>query len=136
MLPKTQALRLCNRFGKGPKARITTVPEELISAIEEYMLSHARFRATIFIEEQFKCFESQCQPADHLFLDDTFFDGCGGADCPHCSPEDGRHPSRDHLNEIGADDPNTWLEEHRAFLSAWEDRLVNIRLASLRSSTR
>lgn len=34
LLPTFQALRLCNSFGSGPSAHITTLPVELVDRVE------------------------------------------------------------------------------------------------------
>lgn len=78
LLPTITALRLCNRFGKGPQATVAKLPVELLNEIEKYLIEDKR--AQLYEEwfSQFKCYETQCSPADHFDKEqcaDIFFDG-------------------------------------------------------------
>lgn len=70
LLPSFTALRLCNRFGKGPEVSITKLPVEMIAAIEELLTQTARAEVLAEWELDFKCFESRCEPVAHLTSDD------------------------------------------------------------------
>lgn len=71
-LPTFNALRLCQRFGKGPDAHITRLPNELLKAIEdlifeEYLSRWPEDKGAW--ETNFLHFERRCEPLDHLVDD-------------------------------------------------------------------
>lgn len=71
VFPQITQLRLCHRFGQGSDAIITKLPEELLVEIEEQLTAiafdsaakEASYRAA------FRCYESRCQPLDHVYKD-------------------------------------------------------------------
>jgi hypothetical protein len=68
--PKLHTLRLCHRYGKGPKAHITKLPLEILRFVEDFVLDkdrrayEYRFHGNDW-EDAFYHFESRCQPIDH-----------------------------------------------------------------------
>ncbi|KAK5119358.1 hypothetical protein LTR85_007714 [Meristemomyces frigidus] len=77
-LPVIHALRLCHRFGKGPAVYITKIPVEIEQAIEELILDNRRTRWDSWSwsewRSEFRCFESQCEPAGHMEELSPFWD--------------------------------------------------------------
>jgi len=80
-LPTLRTLRLCHRFGKGPKVHITKLPVELELAIEEHVLDSSYYWTQFCWHDwtkEFSCFESRCRPSGHLeespspILDDAY----------------------------------------------------------------
>ncbi|GAB7343453.1 hypothetical protein MBLNU457_1477t1 [Dothideomycetes sp. NU457] len=59
-------LRLCNRFGKGPNAKVTKLPVELVEMIEQEILREPRATAARAWERRHACIEQRCQPLDHF----------------------------------------------------------------------
>jgi len=65
--PALQQLRLCHRFGKGPDAHITKLPQELFEIVVEDVLNTARDDAPYLKwAKPFACFEEMCNPIDHF----------------------------------------------------------------------
>jgi hypothetical protein len=71
-LPTITTLRLCHRYGKGPKVKITKLPIEILSAIEELAYHAIRTSLTTW-SEVFHHFESRCELVDHLDVNDSIF---------------------------------------------------------------
>jgi hypothetical protein len=61
------ALRLCNRFGSGPRCHINKLPVELISTIERSVVESARVKAFNAWSSYFRCFELKCDTLDDHF---------------------------------------------------------------------
>lgn len=66
VLPKLQALRLCYRFGKGPKVGITKLPVEVEQMIEGLLVKSYLSRWHGAWCERFMHFEKRCEPVSHL----------------------------------------------------------------------
>lgn len=64
--PTIRTLRLCNRYGQGPKAAIVSLPPELISEIEGYLIEDERKKHRKHWETDFRCFQGLCKPIDHI----------------------------------------------------------------------
>ena len=60
-----QALKTCCRFGKGPEAHVTRLPNELIDMIVEELLESPRAECLALWGKDFKCFEEKCDVRDH-----------------------------------------------------------------------
>lgn len=66
-LPTLNALRLCHRFGVGPKAHITKLPIEVEQAIEDIVFDRQIVTVNSRSEwvNSFMHFEGRCEPIDH-----------------------------------------------------------------------
>ncbi|EMC98389.1 hypothetical protein BAUCODRAFT_146923 [Baudoinia panamericana UAMH 10762] len=65
LLPVTQALRLCNRFGKGDKAFITRIPVEIVTRIADILAQEERDDLSGSWTCPKWCFMGICDPIDH-----------------------------------------------------------------------
>ena len=90
-LPTIIALRLCGRFGTGPRCHINKLPSELISEIEKFVVEPARVEALETWSSEYRCFELKCDIVDdHFTLEDqhklchsaTLSVCFGESDCP------------------------------------------------------
>lgn len=99
-LPALSALRLCNRYGKGPTAHITKLPVELLQEIEGHVFQHVLHGVTGDWKWVFRHFESRCEPLDHAEdptvmydVKEDFEDLCdkchddAGTNCEVCDPK-------------------------------------------------
>lgn len=64
--PVFSKLRLCNRFGSGPKAAIPKLPIELVQHIERYILQDKQRELLPAWARDLRCWRSLCQPIEHL----------------------------------------------------------------------
>lgn len=67
MKPTIDALRLCNRFGGGPEAYITHLPQELVSMIELELVRKLRIHYYhSHWGNELRCLEQHCDLEDHF----------------------------------------------------------------------
>jgi len=66
LLPIINTLRVCNRYGKGPKAAVTRLPPELVDAIEQYLITTERLRLLEEWTSLPKCWYEECEPHEHF----------------------------------------------------------------------
>lgn len=66
-LPALNALRACNRFGKGPQCHINKLPIELVQSIARYYILPVREKHAALCTSQLHCYEESCL----LFDDDV-----------------------------------------------------------------
>jgi len=65
-----ETLRLCHRFGKGNKAKITDLPVELVTMIEQEVLHEPRAVAAERWGKMLACAENRCDPIEHVDEDE------------------------------------------------------------------
>ncbi|KAF2723993.1 hypothetical protein K431DRAFT_310345 [Polychaeton citri CBS 116435] len=75
-LPTLLMLRLCHSYGRGPQAFVTRLPSEVVALIEHEIFIARRTKIREEVDEDlmpenpwielFSCFESRCQPVDHM----------------------------------------------------------------------
>ena len=61
-LPVITALRLCNKFGKGPECHIRKLPTEIVDAVEELVINLEREKRLIRWSQLLRCYTGQCNP--------------------------------------------------------------------------
>ena len=67
MKPAIDTLRLCRRFGRGQKAYITKLPQELMSMIELELVRKLRIHYyRSHWGDEFSCLEQDCELYDHF----------------------------------------------------------------------
>ncbi|KAM3416448.1 hypothetical protein BST61_g8043 [Cercospora zeina] len=64
--PVFNEVRLCNRFGSGPKAAITKLPFELVKQVERYLIQDKQEELVPAWTRDLRCWENVCIPGDHL----------------------------------------------------------------------
>lgn len=64
-LPVIRTLRLCRRFGLGPKAFIAKLPVELLDEIEEHVVQDRRRKTLPEWSQKFECYQGICKASDH-----------------------------------------------------------------------
>lgn len=64
-LPALNALRACNRFGKGPHCHINKLPIELVEAIANYHVLPVRKKELKKCNKLLRCHEDECTLLDH-----------------------------------------------------------------------
>lgn len=65
--PDVHQLRLCHRFGKGPNAHLTKLPQELLDMVAQSLIDLAiRDAPHDKWQEPFSCFENRCYVLDHV----------------------------------------------------------------------
>ena len=64
-LPALNALRACNRFGKGPYCHINKLPVELVEAIASYHVLTVRKKELKKCNKLLRCYEDECTLLDH-----------------------------------------------------------------------
>ena len=64
--PTVTALRLCHRFGKGEEVHVTTLPTELVNAVEEYLTESERSVLCEKWTQDFNCWNGRYEIVDHL----------------------------------------------------------------------
>ena len=65
LLPTLAALRLSNRYGQGPHATVAKLPPEIISIIEDFLMSAERDQISQKWRKDFRCYRLLCDPSDH-----------------------------------------------------------------------
>ena len=61
------ALRLCNRFGKGKDAHVHKLPTEVISIIEDIIVSSTCEEISEIWDDSIACFEDRCPSFDEYY---------------------------------------------------------------------
>ena len=69
LLPVLNTLRLCNRFGQGPKAAVARLPVELIEQIEGHIIDDERKEQRKEWCRGLRCWEGRCEPEEHISLE-------------------------------------------------------------------
>lgn len=64
--PVLDTLRLCHRFGRGPKCVINKLPVELVQQIEDYIAAPALPKHQDLWAPALRCLEEVCNSMDHL----------------------------------------------------------------------
>lgn len=64
--PGLDALRLCNRYGKRPRAYITKLPVEVVDLIEVFLTQAKRAKILPEWVQALRCWEDKCQPIEHM----------------------------------------------------------------------
>jgi hypothetical protein len=62
ILPSIIALRLCNKFGKGPECHIRKLPTELFDVIEQLVVKPERKKRLVLWSQLLRCYTGQCNP--------------------------------------------------------------------------
>lgn len=132
LLPTFTALRLCWRFGKGPRAFVHRLPIELVKSVEDILTAEARVSAEAKWEFDFVCFEGRCQPVHHVsdmdweqiygdIEDDTHY--CDSS----CSREGWCPQVIQDMNQFLLQRwyEWDWKEEHRSIQHRWYERFVS-----------
>lgn len=140
--PTINTIRLCNRFGKGPKAAITKLPIEIVAEIEAYVTEHEREEQRQNWKKDFACFQGLCKPIDHMsdteqvgMWQDFFADceQCGGCSCSSGEQvkelnERQLRVLEDELDSIMADEgpeASPWWMEHDNRCERWQGKTGN-----------
>ena len=135
---KLHALRLCHRYGHGPKAFVTKLSNELEHMIEECVLEDERnvARRAGEFRDAFKHFEGRCEPPDHVSDPEVFeiyenYATDRDLHCETCLTSDGEPGEkcendcevriREHQNEFLAErgDYGDWCQEHQEACQTW-----------------
>lgn len=99
-LPALNALRACNRFGKGPACHIREIPAELVQTIAQYYILPVREEKLSRWMICLDCFTDSCEPARHYcsrerllayyhkIRENDFFELPGGDDSDDDDPND------------------------------------------------
>jgi len=65
--PSILMLRLCARFGRGPKAYVAKLPLEIVAMTERLIIQGSiQTSANTYLEDVRNCGDRVCQPLDHL----------------------------------------------------------------------
>ena len=126
-LPALNALRACNRFGKGPQCHINKLPIELVQSIARYCVLPVREKHAALCTSQLHCYEDSCS----LFADDLKeyllevhddkVDNSPGA-CQCVDPEN----PRDEELSVCLGEPNYHHDEHDTNRYRWEERAESL----------
>ena len=117
-------MRLCNRFGRGPHAYITTLPAELISIIEDFLTVEERAKLFRQWSTDFKCYRLLCDPVDHItnaqfkkYLKTARLDKTMGED-----PSRPRASAKERVLNYLIDEFGEWCDTHFDRIHSWQDR--------------
>lgn len=129
--PIINALRLCNRFGKGEKAAITKLPAELLLIIESYHVENCRRWRRYMWTQLFKCWENRCSPIEHYsptkhleLYREYVFDAAG-------SEHDGLVPARGDGEKSSTSSQGGGPAEADAYKADWATELNHEQLEAL-----
>lgn len=75
-LPRTNALRLCHRFGDG---LLSTIPQEILDLIVRKLYLSSRQAKLSEWDSTSKCFQGRCRRSHHVKLDDDEVEGMWNA---------------------------------------------------------
>ena len=64
-LPVVNAIKLCNRYGRGENVGISKLPVELVLCVAEYIVQDERDRQLSIWTRDFQCFQLLCKPENH-----------------------------------------------------------------------
>jgi hypothetical protein len=125
-LPALNALRACNRFGKGPQCHITKLPVELVQSVANYYILPVREELARQCNSQFRCFEDKCSLRDHRTREDMLEMHYRYVD--FCECEELYDPSDDHLSDCLGDFSPFVQEEglHPDNRDNWDIRVHNL----------
>ncbi|KAK4634733.1 hypothetical protein CLAFUW4_00908 [Fulvia fulva] len=139
--PTLHTLRLCHRFGRGPKVHVTRLPAEIELAIEALLLKAAKHQIatdlwdsgdplTATWSEAFHHFEGKCAPMDHMPdiyspLNDQAFDDpmsfCGPCDDhEYFNTDKCQKALVDRMNDLFLAWEHEWDEE---YCGGWRERI-------------
>jgi hypothetical protein len=126
-LPALNALRACNRFGKGPQCHLNKLPVELIQSIAQYYVLPVYEDNAEKWQSQLRCYEDTCSIFDHnsreelLELHADIHDRTPGA----CDCDDPYDPDDEELSECleGHDDGFDQHQDNRYY---WEDKVTKL----------
>ncbi|KAK4507138.1 hypothetical protein PRZ48_000872 [Zasmidium cellare] len=84
VVPVLRALRLCHRFGKGPKVHVSKLPAEIELVIEGLIIKHEQDENRWGSEwsRAFAHYEGRCEPMSHL--EDCWSPLADGVDVEYC----------------------------------------------------
>lgn len=133
--PTFHTLRLCNRFGKSPKAAVSRLPAELINIIEKFMATGERTKQLDLWKRDFKCWENDCKIIDHfsteLLLEvynewaDERSDECC-SDCGEWLTEHATVWDQERMGEVVTEmlgEDGEWYDAHLGRKQSWEARV-------------
>lgn len=128
--PTISTLRLCNRYGSGPKAFITKLPIELLATVEELLMETEKASLRSEWLADFNCSRLACRIEDHITqdalhdlkeqilsgaLDDDFDnDGDSTSDPDHLDL---------HVFSYMLENDETWSGEHQKRCRRWTKRV-------------
>lgn len=127
ILPALNALRACNRFGKGPQCHINKLPVELIQNIASYHILPVREANNKKWQSQLRCYEDTCSLFDHNSREDLLEIHADMVDrTPEvCECDDPYDLDDEDLSEC-LGDHDDGFDEHQDNRYHWEIQVANL----------
>jgi hypothetical protein len=124
-LPALNAVRACNRFGKGPQCHINKLPVELVQRVAQYCILPERKEKSEDWSKRLLCYQDECEILDHFSRDwllDNYFEwrALGDCDCDIDSCEHLSNPTDDQLEEMLIATDTFPTDEHEDRKEDWE----------------
>lgn len=124
-LPALNALRACNRFGKGPQCHVNKLPVELVQRIAHYCILPEREEKLEDWAARFRCYQENCRILDHFsreWLLENYYEwrGSNGCECGLECCENCDEPDDDQLEEMVIATDGFPTEEHDDRQEQWE----------------
>jgi hypothetical protein len=124
-LPALNALRACNRFGKGPQCYINKLPVELVQSIAHYSVLSVRQKKLKKCLKLLRCCKDKCTLLDHYSREELleiFYDIMADNDS-FCSEDILNDPDNEELVEVLEGCGLSEHAEHTDNRSRWDARL-------------
>ena len=132
-LPALNALRACNRFGKGPHCQIRKLPVELVQAIANYHVLKVRKKELKKCKRFLRCSEDNCTLLDHfsrkelLVMYHEFRHECSDDCCGDFPDVPSNAELVGYLEECEIDEDNEHFDNRNAWVERIRDCLKSAR---------
>jgi hypothetical protein len=126
-LPALNALRACNRFGKGPQCSINKLPVELVQSIAHYHILPIRSAKLKQWMERKQCYEGDCELIEHWDRRDLVMNYWEhNSPLGHASPTP-EPPDSEQLDDFCYEAGHFPDDIHNTRRESWEARLREFR---------
>lgn len=127
-LPALDALRACNRFGRGPQCYINKLPVELIQRISDYHVTPIRQKKFEWWVTRLSCYEGYCTTVSHYTREEKlkiYYEKHAEAKEAKETEDDGSHEPDDKILNLifWGDDTQLIHDENR---DEWEAQIKKL----------
>lgn len=129
-LPALNALRACNRLGKGPACYISKIPAELVQAIAQCYVSPVREEILSRWKTCLNCFEDDCELAHHYSKEKVLADYHEVLDMDLFELPAGDDPDDDDLEEFMERMDESMPDGHYGRRQEWQAKVYKVLMSN------